>query len=147
MIGQFIAATIGTIAFSLLFSVPKRYYPWCGLVGGTGWLCYLILSKYTGIILSCFIATCVVVCLCRYLANRMRCPVTIFLISGIFPLVPGAGIYWTAYYTIMEQYSLASAKGFESFKMGIAIVLGITFIFELPQGFFKRKSSKKARLQ
>ncbi len=147
MIGQFIAATIGTIAFSLLFSVPKRYYPWCGLVGGTGWLCYLIFSRYIGITMACFIATCVVVYLCRHLANRMRCPVTIFLISGIFPLVPGAGIYWTAYYTIMEQYSLASAKGFESFKMGIAIVLGITFIFEIPQEFFKRKTTKKARLQ
>ena len=146
MIGQFIAATIGTIAFSLLFSVPKGYYPWCGLVGGTGWLCYLIFSSI-GIVASCFIATCVVVCLSRYLANKMRCPVTIFLISGIFPLVPGAGIYWTAYYTIMEQYSLASAKGFESLKMGVAIVLGITFIFEIPQEFFKKMIKKKERLQ
>lgn len=143
MIGQFIAATFGTIAFSLLFSVPKRYYPWCGLVGGTGWLFYLIFTKYTGIVISCFIATCVVVYLSRHLATRMSCPVTIFLLSGIFPLVPGAGIYWTAYYTIMEQYSLATAKGFETFKIGVAIVLGITFVFELPQEFFKRRTTKR----
>lgn len=147
MIGQFIAATIGTIAFSLLFSVPKKYYPWCGLVGGTGWLCYLICTKYAGIVVSCFVATCVVVYLSRYLAIKMRCPVTIFLLSGIFPLVPGAGIYWTAYYTIMEQYSFASAKGFETFKFGVAIVLGIIFIFEIPQDFFKRKTIDRKQVQ
>lgn len=141
MIGQFIAATIGTIAFSLIFSVPKRYYPWCGLVGGIGWLCYLISSKYAGIVVSCFLATCVVVFLSRYLAIKMRCPVTIFLLSGIFPLVPGAGIYWTAYYIIMEQYNRALAKGFETLKFGVAIVLGIIFIFEIPQEFFKRRTT------
>jgi len=103
----------------------------------------LIFSKYTGIVISCFIATCVVVYLSRHLATRMSCPVTIFLLSGIFPLVPGAGIYWTAYYTIMEQYSLATAKGFETFKIGVAIVLGITFVFELPQEFFKRRTIKR----
>lgn len=146
MIGQFIAATIGTIAFSLLFSVPKKYYPWCGLVGGTGWLCYLIFSRYAGIVVSCFVASCVVVYLSRYLAIKMKCPVTIFLLSGIFPLVPGAGIYWTAYYIIMEQYSLALAKGFETFKFGVAIVLGIIFIFEIPQEFFKRRTTWRKRV-
>ncbi|WP_167956941.1 threonine/serine exporter family protein [Anaerosporobacter faecicola] len=143
MMEQFLAAMIGTIAFSLLFSVPSRYYPWCGIVGGIGWLCYLISGSYVGNIVGCFFATCVVVLLCRFFATRMRCPVTIFLISGIFPLVPGAGIYWTAYYTIMEQYSLASAKGFETIKYAVAIVLGIIFIFEIPQGFFKRMEHKE----
>ena len=30
MIGELIAAAIGTIAFSLLFGVPKKYYIYCG---------------------------------------------------------------------------------------------------------------------
>lgn len=139
MIEQFIAAALGTIAFSLLFSVPKRYYPWCGLVGGVGWSCYLLCIQKLGIVLACFVATSVVVVLCRILAIRMRCPVTIFLISGIFPLVPGAGIYWTAYYIIMDQYRNASAKGFETLKIAVAIVLGIIFVFEIPQEVFHKR--------
>lgn len=35
---QFLAAFFGTIAFSVLFSVPKEHYPLCGVIGGTGWL-------------------------------------------------------------------------------------------------------------
>ena len=29
-----LAAAVGTVAFSLLFGVPGRYYPFCGLIGG-----------------------------------------------------------------------------------------------------------------
>ena len=35
---QFLAAGIGTVAFSVLFSVPREHYPLCGFIGGTGWL-------------------------------------------------------------------------------------------------------------
>mgnify|MGYP002624622553 CR=1 FL=1 len=34
----------------------------------------------------------------RVLAAKRKNPVTIYLITGIFPLVPGAGIYYTSYY-------------------------------------------------
>ena len=35
---QFLAAAVGTVAFSVLFSVPREHYPLCGFIGGTGWL-------------------------------------------------------------------------------------------------------------
>ena len=44
MISQIAAAAVGTIAFSLLFSVPRSYYPYCGLIGGVGWLIYCSLE-------------------------------------------------------------------------------------------------------
>ena len=65
-----------------------------------------------------------------------RCPVTIFLISGIFPLVPGAGIYWTVYYLVTDQLGLAVHTGYAAVKAAVAIVLGIVAVFELPQGMF-----------
>lgn len=34
MIGQIIAAGLGTVAFAVLFGVPRKYYAYCGLVGG-----------------------------------------------------------------------------------------------------------------
>ena len=69
--------------------------------------------------------------------REYRFPVTIFLISGIFPLVPGAGIYWTVYYLVTEQLGLAVYTGYEAVKAAVAIVLGIVFVFELPQGVFR----------
>jgi uncharacterized membrane protein YjjB (DUF3815 family) len=137
-----IAAVIGTIAFSLLFGVPTRFYPYCGLIGGSGWIVYAALLKWVTTPVAALVATIVVILLSRMFAVRKRCPVTIFLISGIFPLVPGAGVYWTAYYIVTDELALAARTGFMALKVAVAIVLGIVFVFELPQGFFKFAARK-----
>ena len=46
MIPQVCAAMMGTIAFSLLFGVPRKYYIWCGLIGGAGWAVYVQKCPY-----------------------------------------------------------------------------------------------------
>ena len=76
---------------------------------------------------------------------RRRCPVTLFLLPGIFPLVPGAGIYWTAYYVVTDQIDLAAQKGFSTLKAAVAIVLGILLIFELPQGVFRALAERRRK--
>jgi len=134
---QVMAAAIGTVGFSLLFGAPARYYAYCALIGGTGWFFYLIALPASSSPIATFIATVVVILMSRWFAVRKRCPVTIFLISGIIPLVPGAGIYWAAYYIVSGHFSMASSKGLEACKVAIAIVLGIVFVFELPQKLFR----------
>lgn len=135
---KLIAVTIATIGFALIFGVPSRYYANCGLIGGAGWLIYqLSLINGMGETVATFVATVGVILLSRWFAVRKRCPVTIFLISGIIPLVPGAGIYWTAYYIVTNQLALASENGFMAVRAAVAIVLGIVFVFELPQRMFR----------
>lgn len=137
-----LAAFIGTIAFSLIFGVPSKYYPYCGFIGGIGWLVYMLLLKGLTEPSAALAATIVVILLSRTFAVRKRCPVTIFLISGIFPLVPGAGVYWTAYYIVTGDMTRASQSGYLALKVAVAIVLGIVFVFELPQGFFRFAAKK-----
>ncbi|MBE7718464.1 MAG: threonine/serine exporter [Lacrimispora celerecrescens] len=139
------AAVVGTVAFSLLFGVPRRFYPYCGLIGGAGWLVYAGLVKILTTPSAALAATIVVILLSRTFAVRERCPVTIFLISGIFPVVPGAGLYWTAYYIVTDELALAVRTGFLALKVAVAIVLGIVFVFELPQGFFKFAAKKQVQ--
>lgn len=134
---EFLTAFVGTIAFALLFQVPKEYYVNCGLAGGCGWICYKLLLAGCGLFGSTFFATVLVVFLSRLSAVRRHCPVTIFLVAGIFPLVPGAGIYWTAYYIVTDQLAKASDRGFQTLKIAVAIVLGILFVFEFPQKWFR----------
>lgn len=133
-------AVAGTVALSVLVGVPRCYYPYCGLVGGVGWLVYLLAQDPggQGEGIAALLATMVVLFLSRFLAIWKRCPVTVFLISGIFPLVPGAGIYWTAYYIVMNQPQLAAQTGYQAVKISAAIVLGIIFVLELPQKLFLR---------
>ena len=137
MIQEILAAMVGTIAFSLLFGVPRKYYAYCGLIGGAGWGVYSAAGLLWAPAQSALAATIVVILLSRLAAVKERCPVTIFLISGIFPLVPGAGVYWTVYYMVTDQLYLAVQTGYTAVKVAVAIVLGLVFVFEVPQGLFR----------
>ena len=120
---QLPAAFIGTIGFSALFGAPRRYYLDCGLAGTAGWVVYLLLASAgpTHVVGAAFLGALAVAVMAHLLAVTRRCPVTVFLICGIIPLVPGGGIFWTAYYIITNQLRLAATTGFTALKVTIAI--------------------------
>lgn len=127
---------IGTVAFSVLFNVQKKYYVYCGITGMIGWMSYYFLVPYVSVTMATFFATMIVVLVSRIFAVWRKCPITVFLISGILPLVPGLGIYDTAYYFVVGKLGLAAQKGIESLKLAFSIVLGIVFIVSIPKEFF-----------
>lgn len=145
MIGQVIVAVTGTVGFSVLYSVPRAYYPYCGFIGGAGWFLYCLLIPNCSPPEATLLAAILVVLLSRLFAVKERCPVTIFLISGMFPLVPGGGIYWTAYYIVTGEMELAAEKGFTAVKVAVAIVLAIVFVFQLPQKLFQVRWGQKKK--
>ena len=55
-----------------------------------------------------------------------------YFLPGIFPLVPGAGIYYTAYYFLQGEQELFASKGGETFKVALALALGIALVCSLP---------------
>ena len=142
---------LATLAYAVLFNVPKQYYTTCGITGMAGWLLYLAMCQVTTVALASFVGTLAVVLISRIFTVRKKCPITIFLVSGIIPLVPGAGIYYTAYYLVTGQMSLAAVKGLEAVKIAFAIVLGIIFVVSIPRDAFQirywRAKRKRKRLK
>ena len=142
---------LATLAYAILFNEPKQYYTACGITGMAGWLLYLAMCQVTTVALASFVGTLAVVLISRILTVRKKCPITIFLVSGIIPLVPGAGIYYTAYYLVTGQMSLAAVKGLEAVKIAFAIVLGIIFVVSIPRDAFQirywRAKRKRKRLK
>lgn len=142
MAAEILAAAVGTFAFAVLYGVPRKYYPYCALTGGISWITYLLFQD-KGVVLASFASTVAVVLVSRVMAIREQCPVTVFLISGIFPTVPGSYVYWTAYYLVTDELHLAAEKGYAAIKIAFAIVLGIVFVFEIPQKVFVRMIKKR----
>ncbi len=140
---QIIAPFFGTIAFALIFGVPRKYYLLCGLTGMIGWLIY-VLTQQAGAPAAeaTFLASAAVVFLSRIFAVNVKCPVTVFLISGIIPLVPGSSVYWAAYYLVMNETGKAMESGFTAVRLAVAIVLGIVIIQELPNRWFHLKGKR-----
>ncbi len=139
LIKGFICSFLGTLGFAILFNVPKRFYIASGLTGSIGWLVDALIVRETGLsaAVAAFFGAMVVVLISRVLTVVMECPITLFIASGIIPLVPGAGIYETAYDLVTEQLRQAASVGFDALTIVFGIVLGIIVIVSLPRQIFR----------
>ena len=146
LITQTLAAFVGTLAFADLFGVPRAQYVTSGLIGAVGWLLYLVLVRFAAVspIIAVILSSVLICVLARIAAIDHKCPAQVFLLCGIFPLVPGAGIFWCTYYLVSGQLAPALTSGFGAAKTAVAIVLGIIVAMELPQRLF---SGRKRRVE
>lgn len=134
---QIIAAGVGTWCFAITFNAPKKEYLFCAINGAVSWLMYLVFYHIgAGVTIACLGASFAITILARVFSALRKHPVTVYLINAIFPLVPGAAIYYTAYYLMMDDFATAGNKGLEAFKMAGGITLGIMFGFGIPQSIF-----------
>ncbi len=141
---QTMVAFFATVAFAIIFHTPRREYLWAGLTGGTGWLVFQVSAFLgCGVVSASFFATVALTWMARSLSFLRRTPVTVYLICGIFPLVPGAGIYYTGYYFFTANNTLGMLKGLETIKIAIVIALGIGIVLSLPPVLFLRKRAPK----
>lgn len=144
MILQTIAAGVGTIAFCVLFRVPQKYFLNCGWVGMVQWVVYLFINYLTqNSTAAVFCAALTIISMSRYYAVKKKCPLTIFLVTGIFPLVPGAGIYRTVYYVSTELYTLALREGLTALKAAFAIAIAIAIGLRIPTKVFLMLNKEK----
>lgn len=127
---QLAAALIGTAAFAVLFGVPRKFYFSCGIVAMLGWLTCIATVRYLhlSMIAGSFFATVLVALLSHLAAKTLKCPSTVFVICGIFPMIPGGGVFWSSYYAVSDQLTAALQTGLNSIKITIAIVFGIIIV-------------------
>jgi len=123
---QVIGAFIAVIAVAVMFGVPKKFLVYSGLVGAFGWLVYLLLKNVgCSTVVSMFFATQVVALISHSFARIFKTPVTLFLIAGILPLVPGVGMYQIVYNLITNNNSLAGFYFSETMQIAGMIALAI----------------------
>ena len=140
---QAIAAFVGTVGFSVIFGVPRKNYVQTAIVATIGWVADLALFRFTvlGPAISTFVATVIVASLARIFASWFRTPSTIYLIPGVFPMIPGGGIFWTTFFLVSSRLGLALHAGMLALEVTAAIVLGIVLVSALPKGLFYRKKT------
>lgn len=142
--GQAVASLVATVAFCVIFGIPRRHWWQCGIIGTVGWTAYVVLFRYTvlSVTESTLIASFIIALMSRQFAVWFKCPATVFLISGIFPIVPGGGIYWTIYHLMSGQYSNALNTGSTAFMISVSIAFAIILVNQIPINFFKKLSKK-----
>lgn len=132
LFSHFIFATIATIGFSVFFNIPLKLLLPAGLVGGIGWIVYLVIMEFTNnTSLSGFLAAASVSAMSEILARKMYQPAILFVIAGVLPLIPGIGLYNTMLAIIQEDYLLAATKGASAILLSCSIALGVLVVAAL----------------
>ena len=57
IIANLACSFIGTIAYAVMFQVPRRFYIGCGITGSVGWMMYKFASVYCSVAAASFIGT------------------------------------------------------------------------------------------
>lgn len=141
---QFLFAGIATLSFSVLYACPRHTLPYCALVGAVGWTVYKLANMLgADTAMASLLAVIPLTLLARVLAILLKAPATVFLLTGILPLVPGAGIYYTAYYFIQGNNAFAATKGIETFKIAVALAVGIALMLGVPMPKPKHSGTQK----
>jgi uncharacterized membrane protein YjjB (DUF3815 family) len=131
---------LATMAFGVLFNVPRKSLFSGGLVGMLGWMIYTILSSQMNmnLVSATLISAFSVATLSQFLARLYKMPVTVFSISGIIPLVPGGLAYDTIRRFMENNYIEGLRLGSVTLVLAGAIAFGLIFSGVLTETFKRR---------
>lgn len=129
MIRAFIFAFCSTIGFGILFHVPKKHILSAAFVGAVGWITYTYFTASgSGSVLACFAGSCVVALISDVFSRTFKDAATIFIIPGILPLVPGAGMYHTMLAILEGDVERTASVGTETLLMAGAIAVALLVV-------------------
>lgn len=126
MIIKVLGAFLAVVTLAVIMRIPKKFIVYSGMTGAAGWFIYLFTeAKGWGDVFCNFLAALVVALISHSFARTFKAPVTVFLITGMIPLVPGTGMYRTVYNLITSRMSLANFYFAQTLQIAGVIALAI----------------------
>ena len=131
LVFQCLFAFIGWVGFMILFNVHGKGGLLCALGGALAWAVYLIAQELSGSDITAYFWSALFSSLYSEVMARIRkYPAISYLVISIFPMIPGAGVYYTMNYAVQGQMDLFAQKGMFTAAiagiMAVGILLGST---------------------
>lgn len=128
-----IASLIGCIGFSILFNIHGPGSLLCAIGGFLTWMVYLLVLQLTGNDLTAYFwATLFASIYAEVMARVRKYPAISYLVVSIFPLIPGAGVYFALNYAVKGQMEAFADQGMHTAAiagiMAVAILLASTTV-------------------
>ena len=137
LIFQVFAAVVTVYCTAIVLDAPKKLNVYIGLLGGLGWLTYLILISTYDYMLATYLSSVVIAFVSHLGARKFKVPVTVFFIPSFFPLVPGAKIYQSVYFYITNKPGLGNQYFLETIFISGMIALAILSVDSMFRIFYK----------
>lgn len=122
----FFYSFVASLGFALLFNAPRRSIVPACIVGGISWVVYEFLQvRAYNYMLSAFLAAFIIGILGEIFSRKLKNPATLFILPGLIPLVPGAGMYYSMNQLIAQNYNSFIEIGAKTFFTAAALSVGI----------------------
>ena len=132
---QCLVSFIGCIGFAIYFNVHSWGILICSLGGILTWAVYLIaVALGCGVIGANFWAAVAAAIYSEVMARVRKYPALSYLVVSAFPLLPGAGIYYTMSYILQNNTEAAWAKGMETAGIAGIMAVGIILVSTAVRG-------------
>ena len=131
IISQCLFAFIGCVGFAILFNIHGPGGLLCALGGLLSWAVYCITVKLGGTDIVAYFWSALFASLYSEVMARLRkYPAISYLVVSIFPMIPGAGVYYTMNFAVRGEMDLFANKGIHTAAiagiMAVGILLGST---------------------
>lgn len=122
-----------SLGLAVTMEAPRKFLIHISAIGALGRFIYIMFEADHSAVFATFVSTMIIALFSHILARIFKAPVTVFLIAGIIPLVPGMGMYRIVENFLDRDTSLAINATVETFLIAGAIALAIFVV----DSFFK----------
>lgn len=144
MLTQCIFCLIGCIGFVILFNIHGPGGLICALGGAATWLVYLIAFEISDSDLTAYFWSALFASFYSEVMARIRkYPAISYLVVSIFPLIPGAGVYYTMNYAVRGMNDQFAVQGLHTAAIAGIIAVGILLASTVVRMYLTWRGQKK----
>lgn len=124
-----IPCALGCIGFSVLFNIHGPGILLCALGGVLSYSVYILILEATGSdIYGYLFSTLVAAAYSEIMARIRKYPAISYLVVSIFPMIPGAGVYYTMRYAVAGDMTSFANAGMHTAAIAGIIAVGILLV-------------------
>lgn len=128
-IGLNLGCFVGCMGFCIYYNIHGPGMLVCSIGGILTWSAYLLaLELGIGVVWANLLGGIVASVYAEIMARLRHFPAISYLVVALFPLLPGAGVYYTMAYAVQAEMTAMAAKGFETAAIAGALALGILLV-------------------
>ena len=140
---QCLYCLIGCVGFSILFNIHGPGGLLCALGGTIAWAVYCLTLELGGSAISAYFFSAVTASVYAETMARVRkYPAISYLVVAIFPLIPGAGVYFAMNYAVRGQMDLFANQGMFTIAIAGIMAVGILLVSTVFRMYSDWKFSK-----
>ena len=143
LLESLIPCFVGCMGFCIIFNIHGKGSLLCALGGVLVWIVYSLTLQLSGSDLAgYFWGTLVAAGFSELMARVRKCPAISYLVVAIFPLIPGAGVYYTMRYAVLGQMDLFASQLMHTAAIAGIMAVAILLVSTSVRLWFSRKMKK-----